>query len=135
MKRKIINAELLALGVEALIKALTENPKDSAQDILDLVSENQTASAAAKTELETVKAELTATKQVNADLNKEIEELSSGENAGKAALTFELNGKKYGFEFNQMNHKGKVITSEIVVEDKELQAQLVKISSGMIKEL
>ena len=87
-------------------------------------------------ELETVKTELEATKAVNESLNAEVEKLSATPAIAanpKDSLGFECDGKKYKFNFHAMIYKGSKISSEDVIASEALQADLVKLGSGMIE--
>lgn len=83
-------------------------------------------------ELET---ENKALKDVVEPMAEELEALKSRPGASKIPTgTFKHNGTEYGFRFASaiLPRKGN-ITAEEILKDKGLQAELVKIGSGMIK--
>lgn len=139
MSKKILTLVVLAAGVEAIAKAVSTNkPEDVAAEILEMHNEAEAANTAnAKT-----KADLEDALKLNAMHEKTIQDFSSkkpaavGAGAKKADVpTFELDGKKYGFELLSVSFKGTRITAEQVCADVELQKQLINRQSGMIKEL
>ena len=132
MAKELSLEEKLAASLAELdaVKSGLVETETKLEKATQVIAEKETALATATAELE-------ATKSVNESLTAEIEKLSDTSSIvsdAKAGLSFEIDGKKYGFEFHQMNHKGKTITSEDVVSDEALQAELIKIKSGMIVE-
>ena len=78
-------------------------------------------------------------------LSAEIEKLSkvpadyfknkTAEKINPADHSFEIEGKKYGFNYPKQTHKGQVITPIEVKASTELQVALITSKSNMIKEL
>lgn len=97
--------------------------------------------------IEQLEKELAEAKQENALLNEVNKELTLEIEAGRNApvedlipglvskLSFDYNDATYGFALHGVNHNGKVISIADVIDDKALQAHLVKIKSGMIAEI
>lgn len=76
---------------------------------------------------------------LNKDLTLEIEELKAGSEITVpdgfiSKESFEVDGTTWGFVIPGINHNSKVVTPEIVMADKRLQKELVKIKSGMLRE-
>jgi hypothetical protein len=87
--------------------------------------------------LEKTNEELTA---LNESYVAEIEKLSAAPIETVVAtsplqqISFDNDGKTYGFHFPSMNLNGTQITAEMVAADKDLQDQLIAKGSGMIYE-
>jgi hypothetical protein len=89
---------------------------------------------------EQLKQEIERLNAVNADLQKLADASPVKEQAAVATnemlkLSFEYENVKYGFAFTTATYKGKKITAEDVVADKQLQAELITKRSGMINKL
>ena len=140
-----IAAEILELNAS---KSSAESALSAANTELDTANTNLAAAntelattkkdlAAANTELATTKKDLADALALNDTHEKTIEDL--GKAAPVVAVvaadknpTFELGGDTYGFNFLKLNHKGVIITPTEVCADTALQAELVKMQSGMI---
>ena len=152
---KILNDGLAANSSDLIVAAIGGNsPQDIAAEILELnasKSSAESALSAANTELDTANTNLAAANTELATTKKDLADAlalndtheKTIEDLGKAAPvvavvaadknpTFELGGDTYGFNFLKLNHKGVIITPTEVCADTALQAELVKMQSGMI---
>lgn len=91
-------------------------------------------------ELAAVKKENELLQGVNAELVKEIEagsHITADEPlpglVSKESFQFEKNN--YGFALPGVNHNGRIISISDVLKDKKLQAELVKMKSGMVTQI
>lgn len=101
---------------------------------------------AAKTDIETLKQQLSDshkeqkrlskelgdTVKANTELSKTIEQLPKKE-AKEKEPGFTLDGVKYSFAYQKTVLGGRNISHEDVIADKELQQKLVSMGSGMIR--
>lgn len=130
----LITAALLEAGAfDQLEKAIAENARDAAADVVLLVQEN----AELQEGFDALKLEHEALAKINAELQAQIE---AGPGAAvvvaKPTLsdkTFTHNKKEYGFAYPQLRFEGAIITADDVVKDKKLQEKLVEMESGFIK--
>jgi len=130
----LITAALLEAGAfDQLEKAIAENARDAAADVVLLVQEN----AELQEGFDALKLEHEALGKINAELQAQIE---AGPGAAvvvaKPTLsdkTFTHNKKEYGFAYPQLRFEGAIITADDVVKDKKLQEKLVEMESGFIK--
>lgn len=98
-----------------------------------LIKENE----ALLLENSTLKSENDVLVEVNKELTLEIEnhktEPAEALQPGFVSKeTFEFKKEVYGFKMHGVNHNGTVITIADVLAKKDLQADLIKIKSGMI---
>jgi hypothetical protein len=84
-------------------------------------------------------AELDLTVKINEELDGKVAELSKAVppvvEKAKSDIsdeTFEFKKEKFGFKKARIYHKDNLITAAEVLANKELQADLVKIGSGML---
>lgn len=137
MSKKILTMLVLAAGVEAIAKAVSSSkPEDVAAEIFEMHNE----AVENNEKLTKAEADLNDALKLNSIHEKTIQELSTAKpavetTAKTATPTFEVKGKKYGFELLAVSFKGKRITAEEVCADKNLQQELINRQSGMIKEL
>lgn len=93
-----------------------------------------------KQENQQLRTEIDELKKINASLTTELEEKPESMHPEVAVTSiskeqFEVDGKTFGFTCPAVLFEGKRITSVEVLADKELQAKLVEIGSGFIKEV
>ena len=84
--------------------------------------------------------ELEIVGNINKELTLEIESLKSipvvvQQSSLISHETFEHEGIVYGFVYPGINYKGEVITADHILASKNLQEELVKIKSGMLKKI
>lgn len=135
----LITAALLeAAAFEELAKSIAENPKDAAADVVVLAQEN----SAQLEEIESLKKERDSLAKINKELQDQLNKLPTAEAADQApqkptlsAETFTVSNKKYGFVYPAVRLDGVLVTNADVLADKKLQAKLVEMKSGSIKEL
>lgn len=131
---KILTVLVLAAGIADIAKAITgAKPEDLAADILEI----EAAKAEAIKIAEQAKADLDDALALNDKHVATIEDITKNGKTNTPApqatvSTFEHDGETYGFKIPKMSFKGRFITADDVCADKELQAQLIKIGSGMI---
>jgi hypothetical protein len=144
----LITSALLASGTEALAKAIIENPRQAAEDVLVIAEKAEEQVKVAMLEIKKLgddlhdkDAVLNEALNMNEKLSIEIEKLStlapvaSPSNAKTKdlkSLSFQDGEDKYGFKFFSMYHKNVRITAVEVTADESLQKELIAISSGMI---
>jgi len=105
MAKQVLTLAILSLAVTDIAAAIKSNPDQAAQDIKDIMAESETNNVKS---LAGKDAEIEAKNALVKELQIEVSKLSK-EPAKPQALTFELEGKKYGFNFNQLKHKGNLI--------------------------
>lgn len=66
------------------------------------------------------------------DLKEKLKQKSSSSSEKKP--TFKLDGKTYEVGISKANHKGEMITADNICENSKLQAELVKMGAGYIRE-
>lgn len=130
----LITAALLEAGAfDQLEKAIAENARDAAADVVLLVQENADLQAG----FDALKLEHEALAKINAELQAQIEAgPGASVEVSKPTLsdkTFTHNKKEYGFAYPQLRFEGAIITADDVVKDKKLQEKLVEMESGFIK--
>lgn len=130
----LITAALLEAGAfDQLEKAIAENARDAAADVVLLVQEN----AELQEGFDALKLEHEALAKINAELQAQIETGTvAAVVVAKPTLsdkTFTHNKKEYGFVYPQLRFEGAIITADDVVKDKKLQEKLVEMESGFIK--
>jgi len=131
---KILTVLVLAAGIADIATAIKgANPEDLAADILELATEKADALAKA----EAAQKELDDAVALNDKHVKAIEKLSKkapkeDKPTEPVKPEFEVDGVTWGFKLQSCYFKGVLITTDEVCADKELQAKLIKIGSGMI---
>ena len=133
---KILIATLFVAGATAVAEAISKStPVDIAIDILELATEKNDALA----KLQQAETDLNDTLALNEKHEAEIERLSKIApvvimQSGSALKdqSFKVGKDEYGFLIPKLNHKGTDITPVEVCADKVLQAELIKMQSGMI---
>lgn len=131
---KILTIAILAAGIADIATAIKgANPEDLAADILELAAEKAAALGKAEAALK----ELDDAVALNDKHVKAIEKLSKkapkeDKPTEPVKPEFEVDGVTWGFKLQSCYFKGVLITTDEVIADKELQAKLIKIGSGMI---
>ena len=128
---------LAALKIEDIKAAVESNSQGAAEDIIVLIGENKaTAKALAelKKENETLTKVNVKLEAVVEELTQKLEEQPIAQASGFQHASFKHNDVVYGFNFPKMKLGGKPISYEEVIADKDVQAKLIAVKSGMIYE-
>jgi len=127
MSKKIITLALIAAGIEAFSKAVENNPADASKEIFEMLQQKD----AAIEKLEKENAEILA---ANKGLQETIQQIGSKtEETNSSNHTFQVGENKYKFIGSSAFIKGKKMTAEDIVNDKDACAFLVKNNSELIE--
>ncbi|QCR23085.1 hypothetical protein [Pontibacter sp. SGAir0037] len=127
LEQEITTKEAEKASLQSMIENLSKELAEKVSGLEQALASEKEAKAA----LEAENAELLNTLQAQHEKLNEVAEKS----VTSLSQTVSVDGKEYDVSVQKFNFKGREITAAELLEDGKLQRELLKIGSGVLKEI